>query len=84
MTADHAAADAREYRELTTAADVTPDVLEDAEQVLDGWFSGDERIDWEDFLDRLVKYANGHYDFPEYDNPAVKKVQRHVRKLRES
>jgi len=69
---------------LRTAADVTAEVLADAERVYDGWFSGDDRIDWEDFVDRLAQYgavSNPAYDFDAYDDPSVRKIQRHIRKI---
>lgn len=72
-------------RILRTAADVTAEVLADAEQVYDGWFSGDDRIDWEDFIDRLAQYgavSKPPYDFDAYDDPSIRKIQRHIRTLR--
>lgn len=73
--------DTTECRALSSAADVTEDVLKDAEEVLDGWFSYGGRIDWEEFLERLEQYNNGAYDFPEMDSPAVQKIQRHIRRI---
>lgn len=73
------------YHVLEDAADVTPEVLDDAAEILDGWFSNDEWIDWEDFIDRLAKrgsHSTPPYDFEEYDNPAVSKIKRHVRSLK--
>jgi len=75
-----------EYKILRTAADVTPEVLEDAEYIYDGWFNTDERIDWEDFIDRLAKCGSDRtpqYDFEEYDNAAIAKIRRHIRKIRD-
>jgi len=69
------------------ATDVTPAILEDAVEVLD-WF-GDGPIDWELFIDRMADYGSQPrtdgqptYDFEHYDSPAVRKIQRHVRELR--
>jgi len=70
---------------LRTAADVTPEVLSDAEEIYEGWYANDERIDWDDFIDRLAKrgdFGSPPYDFDEYDNAAVRKIQRHIREIR--
>jgi hypothetical protein len=70
----------------STAADVTPAMLTAAEEVYDGWFSDDERIDWEDFIDRLCKWGlldeAAPWEFEEYDNPAIEKIKRHIRAYR--
>jgi hypothetical protein len=74
-----------ELRILRTAEDVTPKVLEHADEVYLGWF-GEGPIDWESFIDRLSVYgsmADPEYDIEEYDNPAIRKIQRHVRALRQ-
>ena len=77
-----------EYRVLETADDVTPEVLEAAERCHDDWFDGGGPIDWEDFLDRLADphgfndAGAGAFEFDQYDSPAVRKIQRHVRKYR--
>jgi hypothetical protein len=40
------------YTPVLSEVDVTPEILQIAESINDGWFS-DSPIDWEDFLDRL-------------------------------
>ena len=71
-------------KDLRTTDDVTDAVLKAAEECWEGWFSNEDRIDWEDFLDRLADpYGHGEagaFDFDEYDNPAIRKIQRHIRK----
>jgi 3-hydroxyacyl-CoA dehydrogenase len=68
------------------AEDVSDEMLTLAEQVCDGYFDDDERIDWEEFIDRMCK--EGYLDdgtrleFQEYDNPAISKIKRHVRNYR--
>jgi len=73
-------------RVIRASSDVTPEILNDAEEVYSGWFADELRIDWDEFIDRLGDkfgpYGNPPYDFEEYDNPAVRKIQRHVRELR--
>jgi hypothetical protein len=77
-----------EMRTLRTAQDVTQDILDDAEQVYNGWFAGVERIDWDDFIDRLSDQygprGNPPYEFETYDDPAVNKVKRYIRQARAS
>lgn len=73
---------------LEDAEDVTPEILEVAEETFDGWFDNDGPIDWEDFLDRMADpYGYNDkgapaFDFEEVDNPAIRKIQRHVRKYK--
>jgi len=67
------------------ASDVSEEMLELAEQVYDGWFSDDERIDWEEFIDRLCKLSihdEPSWELDEYDNGAVRKIQKHIREYR--
>jgi hypothetical protein len=68
---------------LVKASDVLPGHLKIAEQVFDDWFSDDTRIDWESFIDRMADptnaYGEGAFDFEQYDNPAIRKIQRHIR-----
>lgn len=71
---------------IETASDVTPEILKAAEQCFDAWFDNDQPIDWESFLDRLADphghAGAGRFDFDEYDNPAIRKIQRHIREYR--
>lgn len=63
--------------------DVTDQMLEMAEEIYDGWFSDEDRIDWQDFIDRLARWGNNAdpqpFDFNEYDTPAERKIKRHIR-----
>lgn len=75
-----------EVKYLRTAADVTEGHLREAERTFDGWFDNDEPIDWEAFIDKFAD-PHGHgdagrYDLDEYDNPAVRKIKKHVRRYR--
>lgn len=74
-------------RPISAAADVTPEILEIAESVVDGWYA-DGRVDWEDFVDRMddVELADGmRTDFGEdMNSPAVRKIKSYVRKYRAS
>lgn len=74
------------YVEPETAAEVTEEILTLAEGTYDGWFDDEEKIDWEEFVDRLVKegyLADGsHLEFDTYDSPAIRKIQRHIREYR--
>jgi hypothetical protein len=78
-------ADMTQIRFLKDAADVTARVLELVEEVHDGWFANDDRIDWEDFMDRLCGYGlleAEPWEFREYGTPAEAKIRRHVRDIR--
>lgn len=75
-------------RILQSKDDITQSVLDDAEEVYDGWFADESRIDWEAFIDRLAvdygNHATEPYDVESYDSPAVRKIQRHIRELAKS
>lgn len=63
-------------------ADVTPACLSAAEDIYEGFYDNDgEPIDWVSFLDRLEAWG---YCANELDSPAVRKIQRHIRKLRQA
>lgn len=71
---------------VRAAAQVTPRMLEMAEDIYDGWFADAAQIDWDDFLDRLASVAQFEpepFDFDQIDNPAVRKIKRHIKKIRE-
>lgn len=66
--------------EILTANQVTEDVLKQFYEVVDGWYQ-DERIDWDDVFRRVEQW--GDYDFSDqWDNPAIRKIQRKVREWR--
>lgn len=75
-----------EVKVIETTKDVTPEILKAAEECFTGWFDNDEPIDWESFVDRLADPQGhagaGRFDFEEYDNPAIRKIQRHIRAYR--
>lgn len=48
-----------------------------AESIYDGWYA-DQRIDWEDFLDRLE--AQGFDIGDDLLSPKVKRIKAHVRR----
>lgn len=73
------------YVMLDSVDDVTEEVLKIAEEVESGWFEDEPKIDWESFIDRLAnygKYADVPFDIDQYDNPAVRKIQKHIRYIR--
>ena len=74
------------YTTIVTAEDVTEEVLEMAWSVIEGWFgSGDKKIDWESVWDRLDGYVmkdGSEIDMGgEMDTPAMRKIQREIRKM---
>lgn len=77
--------DGKTYLIPVEASDVSEDMLALAEEIYDGWFDDDDRIDWEDFIDRMCSYARQAepaWELDEYDNGAVNKIKRHVREYR--
>lgn len=59
---------------------VTPEMLEAAEDVHDGWYD-EGRIDWTDFIDRLEKGSD--WDFGcDMASPTMKAIQKHIRAYR--
>ena len=48
---------------VQTAEQVTPKVLESVEEIFDGYFADEEKIDWHEFLQRLeVRYELNDLD----------------------
>lgn len=73
------------YTAITTAEDVTPAILNQAEAVYDGWYS-QSPIDWGDFIDRLdgTELEDGTYvDLGEsMTSGAIKKIKSHINQYR--
>jgi hypothetical protein len=68
-----------DLKEIRTAADADA-IREDIEAIFDGWFADEERIDWENFLDRV---ENLDYDLGNDTlSPAIKRIKAIVRELR--
>lgn len=75
------------YTTVTTAEQVTEEILSLTEGVIEGWYN-DGKVDWEDVWDRI---EGSHLDDGTVlnlgnntDTPAMRKIQRHIRQwLRE-
>lgn len=66
-------------REIYTAEDADS-IREDIESIFDGWYADAERVDWDDFLDRLERRG---YDLgDELTSPAIRRIKAIVRELR--
>lgn len=64
---------------IVNAEDVTPEILEVAENIVDGWYQTGP-IDWENVWERM---ENQDIDLgSDLDSPAMRKIQRHIRKIR--
>lgn len=74
------------YVEPQTAGEVTDEMLALAEETHDSWFDDGGPIDWDEFIDRMVGYGylsdGTRLEFDTYDNPAIRKIKRHVREYR--
>ena len=64
---------------IITASDVTPECLEAVEEIFCGFFSPNENIDWDSFLNRLERWG---WCSPTLDSPAINKIKRHINKIR--
>lgn len=64
---------------IITAADVTAECLQAAEDIHDGFYGQEEHIDWYSFLDRLESYG---WSAQTVDSPAVNKIKRHISKIK--
>lgn len=71
------------FTKVVEAADVTDEVLDIAETYAEGFYP-EGRIDWEDLFDRIDGLSlndNSRVDLGnEYGSPAMRKIQREVRK----
>ena len=74
------------YTRVTEKDQVTEEILAAAEDT-ETWF-GDDRIDWEDFWDRLDGYYlldGTRLDLGStLDSPAMRRIRRHVLDLRKT
>ena len=69
-----------EYTLITTAEDYTEQFLQACEDVYEGFFADEPRIDWEGFLDRLERYG---YDMgSSMDSPAIKVIKKYVKSIK--
>lgn len=62
----------------------TDEILEQVVEITDSWYQ-DGNIDWENVWDRLENYrlsSGATIEIDELDNPAIRKIKRHVRNLR--
>lgn len=60
---------------------LTDDLKTMAEDIFDGWYADEYRIDWDNFIDRLESYSN--IDFgSDMTSPLIEAVKRHVRAYR--
>jgi hypothetical protein len=55
-------------------------VLSLAEQVYDGWFADNTRIDWHEFIDRLETYSDVDFGM-DMDSTLIRSVKSHIRRL---
>lgn len=65
--------------------DVTDEVLRMAEETFESWFDDDQPIDWDgDGYGFWARLESDHEIElgPQIDTPAMRKIQRHVRKYR--
>ena len=67
---------------INTADDVTSEVLLAAIEVFEMWHDDDERIDWQDFWDRLEAIFG--FDVTNADSSAARKIQQTVREHRKA
>lgn len=78
--------DPSEWRAVTAAEDVTKEILDQAEEVFNGWYANESRVDWDDFLYRLdgMDLADGKKLDLTSDmmTPAVKAIKKHIGEYR--
>jgi hypothetical protein len=71
--------------EVRTAEDVTDEVLEIVQGIVEGWYD-EGRIDWEDVWDRMEKSVlddgRGIDMGDDLGSPAIKKIKSEIRKWR--
>jgi hypothetical protein len=71
--------------DVRTAEDVTDEVLEIVQGIVEGWYD-EGRIDWEDVWDRMEKSVlddgRGIDMGEDLGSPAIKKIKSEIRKWR--
>lgn len=71
---------------VTSASDVTAEILDVAESIADGWYE-EGPIDWEDLLERLEGMSLGDDDNrldlgTDMDSPAIRLIKNHITSYR--
>ncbi|WP_274916813.1 hypothetical protein [Streptomyces sp. WZ-12] len=71
--------------EVVTAEDVTEEILEIVQGIVEGWYN-EGPVDWENVWDRMEKYSledgRGIDMGGDLSSPAIRKIQREIRKWR--
>ena len=69
------------WKQVVTAEQVTQEVLDAVEEIFDGFFVDEPKIDWTLFLERLeVRYE---FDLgSSMDSEAIKLIKKHVKKIK--
>lgn len=73
---------------IESAADVTEEILEIAEEVEQGWFADEPQMDWERFWEKMDGYEVKEHDGREIDlgtandTPAMRKIVKHIQRWR--
>lgn len=71
--------------EVRTADDVTPEIIEIVQGIVEGWYD-EGRIDWENVWDRVEKIplddGRGIDMGEDLDSPAIRKIKKEIRAWR--
>lgn len=71
--------------EVRTAEDVTPEIIEIVQGIVEGWYD-EGRIDWDDVWDRVERTylddGRGIDMGTDLGSPAILKIKREIRKWR--
>jgi hypothetical protein len=74
------------YTTVITAEQVTDEILTAAENIYDGWWANEDRIDWQDFIDRLdgspLDDGTSLDLGDDMTSPAIRKIKAHVNAYR--
>jgi len=68
------------YTSIHEAADVTDEILDACEDIVDGWH-GDGRVDWEDVIDRLDGYHLADGSLLDLGSNAESGAIRHIKRV---
>lgn len=74
------------YSKITTVDDVTDEIIAMAQEIYAGWYNNSQRIDWDNFLDRLDGSQLEDGSIVDLGNdmgsPAIRKIQGEIRAYR--
>jgi hypothetical protein len=72
---------AEKWKAVTEVSEVTPEILETAQDIYEGFWANEPKIDWIAFLERLEIWLEIDLG-SQMDSGAIKTIKKHIQKFR--